>query len=67
MWSVLLHEHWELSSARLERQTVNLDVGGSNPSVPVTIAGGRSEISPSLINSEKSVQLRCVAISIYHV
>ena len=58
--------NWELSSARLERMTVNHDVGGSNPSVPV-IAGGRSEISPSLINSEKLVQLQCVAIPIYHV
>ena len=27
------------SSARLERQTVNLDVGGSNPSRPVTLLG----------------------------
>lgn len=28
---------WELSVVWLERQTVNLDVGGSNPSVPVTL------------------------------
>lgn len=28
---------WVFSSARLERQTVNLDVGGSNPSRPVSL------------------------------
>lgn len=39
LWYRHLFFSWVFSSARLERQTVNLDVGGSNPSRPVTLLG----------------------------